>query len=464
MSWRGPANKSIPNQVPNPVNQGNEMSGTLRTDDAVAFPFKEKRGLDVRRDKDAVMDFSVKLLDVDTTILSYLDTVISPTVVDAGRQVKVPIIYASPERWQAIRKDGVIRDKQGKVQCPVIAFRRSTMQRNDTLITMNRYLQYPVIKRFSEKNKYDKFSVMSGFAPVKEAYAVTLPDHVIVNYEFIVWTAGVEQGNHVVEGINFSTEDYWGTKERFKFRTSISDYNFETTVDAGQDRIVKTTFSLMVYAYLLPNRYENYKSTVQKAFTKRKVVINFDAVVSDTLQPPSKQSLELYSVSTKNSQGGSGFTESPSGNGPPFPGIAESANHAFVADFAGFSTTSSYFNSSGSITVGSLNIQGSNGATASFASNTVYNVSGSEYVDSIPISSGNAGRWLISVNDGGSNFKTVEIVATWNTANLNYYVTEVSQLGSVPVVMSADNSGGNINISANPLSGTWTIKFMRTVV
>jgi len=140
-------------------------------------------------------NFSVKLVDVDSTILSYLDTVISPTIVDSGRQIKVPINYASPERWKAIRKDGAIRDKNGKVQTPAIAFRRSTMQRNDQLITLNRYLQYPVQKKFSEKNKYDKFSVMHGFAPTKEIYSVAMPDHVIVNYEFIVWTELVEQGN-----------------------------------------------------------------------------------------------------------------------------------------------------------------------------------------------------------------------------------------------------------------------------
>ena len=34
---------------------------------------------------------------------------------------------------------------------------------------------------------------------------------------------------------------------------------------------------MMVYAYLLPDRYENYKSIVQKAFTPRKIVVNAEA-------------------------------------------------------------------------------------------------------------------------------------------------------------------------------------------
>lgn len=268
MAWRGNPVKPSVNSAPNKVNHGLEKSEMKQG---------ENRALNMRRDKDTTKDFSVTLIDVDTTIFNYLDTTINPTVTDSGRLVKVPVNYASPEKWKAIKKDGYMRDKQGKIQTPAMVFRRSTMQRNDNLITFNRYLQYPTMKLFSEKNKYDKFSLMTGFKPVKEVYSVALPDHVIINYDFIVWTNLVEQGNSVIERINFATEDYWGTKGNFTFRTSISDYNFQVETPADNDRIVKTTFSMMVYAYLLPDRYENYKATVQKAFTNRKIVVNAEA-------------------------------------------------------------------------------------------------------------------------------------------------------------------------------------------
>jgi hypothetical protein len=263
MAWRGPDKQPVANP-PNPINQGPEMSD-LKTG--------ENRALNRRRDKDEVKDFSVTLVDIDTTIYNYLDTVINPTVTDAGRLVKVPIIFSSPERWKSIKKDGYMRDKQGKVQLPAIAFRRTTMQRNDNLITLNRYLQYPAVKMFSEKNKYDRFSLMNDFKPVKEVYSVALPDHIIVNYDFIVWTEYQQQGNGIVERINFASEDYWGDMKRFRFRTNISDYNFQVEVAAEQDRMVRTTFGMMTYAYLLPDRYENYKKVVQKAFTPRKIIV-----------------------------------------------------------------------------------------------------------------------------------------------------------------------------------------------
>ena len=461
MAWRGPI-KPVTNQAPNNLSHGNEMSGEKKTVPNSSFPFKENRAFEVRRDKDTEKDFSVTLIDIDSTVLNYMDRVISPTIVDAGRQVKVPINYSSPERWKSIQKDGAIRDKNGKMQCPAIAFRRSTMQRNDGLITFNRYLQYPVIKRFSEKNKYDKFSVMNGFSPVKEVYSVAMADHVIVNYDFIIWTDLVEQGNSIVESINFSTEDYWGDKTRFKFRTSISDYNFETTVDAGQDRVVKTTFSLMVYAYLLPNRYENYKSVVEKAFTPRKVVINFDAVVTDLNQIPKKpQSLELFSVAPSNN---TTIGMSESSIFPAFPAITQNSDHAFSADFASTAGTASYFTSTGSLQLRGLTITG-NGASGSFTTNAASYVSGSEVIDVIQFTDGNAAKWLVSINDGGALFKTSEVVAAWNSSgSVQFYATEVAQIGSVPVTLSVNNSGGEINLFANVLSGTWNMKYVRTLL
>jgi len=466
MAWRGPTQRPTVNKpVPNAINYGPEMSDSKKpvSQAAVGPEYKPNRAFDVRRDKDDQKNFSVKLVDVDSTILSYLDTVISPTIVDSGRQIKVPINYASPERWKAIRKDGAIRDKNGKVQTPAIAFRRSTMQRNDQLITLNRYLQYPVQKKFSEKNKYDKFSVMHGFAATKEIYSVAMPDHVIVNYEFIVWTELIEQGNAIVEAINFSTEDYWGDKKRFKFRTSISDYSFETATEAGNDRLVRSTFTLMCYAYLLPDKYENYKSVVQKAFTPRKILFTTEVVTEN----PNTRTTELGSATPVQMRS----PAASAGVFGGFPGITQLANYANAAgtaNTANYATTASYVNfSEMNGNFNGLTISGESGATGSINTNVTVNVtpdSGSVYIDNIPISSGNTAKWLISINDGVNNFKASEMVASWNNTMVKYYNTEVSEIGSVPVTLSVDNTGGNINLLATAFSGNWTIKMIRMVV
>ena len=435
MAWRGPTTKPVVNNPPhNPVNTGHEMSDSKKpvVQSAYGPNYKPNRAYDVRRDTDKEKNFSVTLLDIDTAILTHLDTVISPTIIDAGRQIKVPINYASGEKWKSIQQDGVIRDHNGKIQTPVIAFRRSTMQRNDNLITLNRYLQYPAIKHFSEKNKYDRFSAMSGFMPVKEIYSVAMPDHVIINYEFIIWTELIEQGNAVVESINFATEDYWGDKNRFKFRTSISDYNFETTNDAGQDRIVRSTFSMMVNAYLLPDKFENYKSVVQKAFTPRKVVFDVhEKIVNGTAERAVGAAVSIN-------------------DGNTIPAV--------------ISPTINYNIINQNSTLEVLNIVGGGdgGATGSFTANSV-TISGSVNIDSELIGDGNAARWLVSISNG-TDIKVNEVMSSWNSVSSSYYVTEVSQIGYVPVSLSVNNTSGSIHLLATPLSGTWTLKYIKMVV
>ena len=438
MAWRGPTTKPVVNNPPhNPVNTGHEMSDSKKpvVQSAYGPNHKPNRAYDVRRDTDKEKNFSVTLIDIDTAILTHLDTVISPTIIDAGRQIKVPINYASGEKWKSIQQDGVIRDHNGKIQTPVIAFRRSTMQRNDNLITLNRYLQYPAIKHFSEKNKYDRFSAMSGFMPVKEIYSVAMPDHVIINYEFIIWTELIEQGNAVVEAINFATEDYWGDKNRFKFRTSISDYNFETTNDAGQDRIVRSTFSMMVNAYLLPDKFENYKSVVQKAFTPRKVV--FD--VHEKIVGAIGESGERTYVSVNDGN----LADS---NQPP---ISQNVIYNII-------------NQNSTLEVLNIVGGGDGGATGSFTANSV-TISGSVNIDSELIGDGNAARWLVSISNG-TDIKVNEVMSSWNSVSSSYYVTEVSEIGYVPVSLSVNNTSGSIHLLATPLSGTWTLKYIKMVV
>jgi hypothetical protein len=325
------------------------------------------------------------------------------------------------------------------------------------------------MKKFSEKNKYDKFSIMTGFSKRQEMYSVAMPDHVIVNYEFIIWTNLVEQCNEIVEAVNFSTEDYWGDKNRYKFRTSISDYNFETMVDAGQDRAVRATFTLMCYAYLLPEKFENYKSTVEKAFTIRKVVfgVNESAIDLKDLSATelTKKAEELAKV------GAVTFLPDVLPQRPQFGGIVQNANYAINAgnaNYANYAGTASYVNLGGVLgTFNTISIVGG-GTTGSFATNIITGVnpdSGSVAIDTIPIESGNAARWLVSVNDGNLNFKTTEVVANWNNYAVKFNNTETNQIGSVPVHMSVSNVvSGSVSLVATPLSGTWTLKMIRMMV
>jgi hypothetical protein len=253
------------------------------------FKDTKNRALDVRRDQDPKKDFTITLLDIDTAIVKYIQDVINPTVIDAGESIKVPIIYGNPEKWNAAKNEGYLRDQQGKIQLPIIMFKRTSFNKNESMMSMNRYLSVPIITKFDQKNKYDKFSVLNQtIAPVNSIYSLSLPDHIKVEYEFIVWTEYVEQMNGILEKINFAAEDYWGDPQRFKFRVSINDYTNTTETPTEKDRIVRSTFSLSVFSYLLPESFEDRKKTMDRFLTPRKIILTSETIFNDEMKEVSR--------------------------------------------------------------------------------------------------------------------------------------------------------------------------------
>ncbi len=264
--WNGNSN----NPAPNPLQKGDNVS-EINT--------SENRAFNTRRDQDVDKNFTVKLLDIDGAIFDYMTNVINIQVIDNNSYIKVPLMYASPEKWKAIQKDGVLRDQQGKLQIPIIVFKRTTLEKDVTFQSFNRHQTFPFVKKFSEKNKYDQFSVLNpGFAPTNQVYAVTIPDYVTITYEFNCWTEYVEQMNAIIEKINFAAEEYWGDPKRFKFRAYINDYSYTTENPSEKDRMVRASFSLEVHAYLLAESFEDRKSTVARQLTPRVIRITSEVV------------------------------------------------------------------------------------------------------------------------------------------------------------------------------------------
>ena len=91
------------------------------------------RGLLYTRTKDDVKNPKVTLLDIDTSINFYFNSVIKPSVEDNGENVKVPLMYASPERWKSIQQDGFMRDKKDQIITPVIVYKRTSVEKDDSL-------------------------------------------------------------------------------------------------------------------------------------------------------------------------------------------------------------------------------------------------------------------------------------------------------------------------------------------
>lgn len=237
------------------------------------------RAHDVRRDTDLLKNIKVTLLDIDTAIITHFRENIKPFVVENNAKIDVPIMFADAERWKTMKQDGVYRDTKGQIQNPIITMKRNSIARNDALATLNRYVNYTFKMKYSRKNKYDKFSLMSGTRPTNEIYSVTMPDYVTITYECSVQTGFVESMNGLIEQIQFAADEYWGDRFGYKFQVFIDDFSQQTEVQDGEQRIVRSEFQMIVKAYLLPEQFAN-EITTKKSFTPKRVIVTSELEIS----------------------------------------------------------------------------------------------------------------------------------------------------------------------------------------
>lgn len=237
----------------------------------------------------------IKLYDVDMAVAEHMIDTVMPTVEVMGEKVKVPVIYGNPERWKAIKEDGYLRDRNGQVQIPLCVFKRNSVARDDSgAISMNRNLFYTVTPQYSKKHKYDKFSQMTSVRRPVEQYNITIPDYVTITYEVNVWTDFTEQMNKIVEAFQYATDEYWGDKNGFKFRVKIDSFDNTTEVGEGTQRIVRTTFTMAVNAYLLPEKFDN-ESTTRKEITPKKIVWGIETDLTGGVISQNTLNQKLYS-------------------------------------------------------------------------------------------------------------------------------------------------------------------------
>jgi hypothetical protein len=237
------------------------------------------RGNQIKTEKE-FLNRGIKLYDIDMAINDHMIETIVPTIEIMGEPTKVPVLYANAERWASIQRDGYLRDPKGQIQIPLIVFKRNGVEPWGGMENpMNRKLSYPAVSKYSPKHKYDLFSKMTGVKKPLEQYNITIPDYIELTYEVIIWTDFTEHMNTLVEAFQYGTDTYWGDKYGFKFKTKIDSFDTTSETAEGSARVVKTTFTINVNAYLLPEKFNN-QPTTQKAFTVKKVV--WDMKVGDT--------------------------------------------------------------------------------------------------------------------------------------------------------------------------------------
>jgi len=243
-------------RVPVPKSQA-EISAGLR--DQVAAPALN-RGTKTAVSPQDPKAFTVGLEDIDTAIMYYFDNVIRPSVFQNNSEIKVPILYGSPERWSSMQRQGFLRDHNDKLMTPLIMFKRTNMEKLRNLtnkLDANQANNFIVAKsKYNPRNAYSNFSVLNGLTNRTDSDKIVLsvvPDYVRLTYSCIIFVDYIEQLNRVQEAINYASDSYWGDPSRFKFNARIDSFPNSTTLDTGTDRVVRSEFNISLFGYIIPD-------------------------------------------------------------------------------------------------------------------------------------------------------------------------------------------------------------------
>ena len=224
-----------------------------------------KRENQIRRDDDKHVGFSLTLYDVDFAIKRYIEQVINPYINENGRRVPVPVQYGSPEKWTSMQKLAALRDGRSKSNFPLIVYTRTGVDKNQELSKLNvfpnneRHMMDHFVNRYTQINKYDRFSILQNRQPKLERYTMVVPTFVDISYSIQIFCDFIEQ----INGINELFWDHqgraWGIE--YKFMTKHDSLANETTVPADGDRLNTSTMTLNVKAGLISKDIDLQPST-----------------------------------------------------------------------------------------------------------------------------------------------------------------------------------------------------------
>ena len=221
-------------------------------------------------------NYAITLKDVDTAVLNHVKNVMKPRVREANETFKIPVYYGNEERWKAVRKRGVLRDKNNSLILPLIMLKRTELSRNEL---SGQSFQHDVRRnsvevvranKWSKDNQYDRFSVQQGVQPVYDVVTTGMPNYADITYEFILWTNFIEQMNPLVESFVDQSNSYWGDGTNNKFLCILENVSDASEMNQDGERFIKSTFTVTSKAYLLPeylNSVITNKVSNMKKFT-----------------------------------------------------------------------------------------------------------------------------------------------------------------------------------------------------
>jgi hypothetical protein len=248
-----------------PLNRGNELASSMNQADAD--------------------NLSVGLETIDEAVKYYFENKIRPSVIMNGERINVPIMYATPESWDSIQKNGMYRDKNGRILSPLIVFKRGSLdidKSKGNKLDGNMIHNFHLFKtKYNRKNQYTPFGRIGNVSENEEYKLIAVPDYVTVSYNCVLITDYIEQNNKIIEDINFVSDAYWGEPNKFNFKANIQNYQQAIDISLGDDRVVKTSFTLIINGYLINNNLVRQMAGAKRFYSKSTISFGLEIGTTD---------------------------------------------------------------------------------------------------------------------------------------------------------------------------------------
>jgi hypothetical protein len=242
------------------------------------------RALETSFRDDTTKPISIGIQDIDESVMYYFQNVIKPYVHQNGERIPVPIIYGSPEKWKSFQKDGYYRDLQGRIMAPLIMFKRNNIEKNRTLANkLDANNPHNVVvygQKYSKQNEYSKFNLLNNVRPEKTYYATVVPDYLTVTYDCVIFTYYNDQLAKLIEMMEYASDAYWGDPERFKFKASIDSFATTTELSDNSERVVRSTFTIKMYGYIIPDIPQKDMNVAKKYSEKNKLTFGIETTTN----------------------------------------------------------------------------------------------------------------------------------------------------------------------------------------
>ncbi len=215
--------------------------------------------------------------DNDTLIYNYIKQIIKPQItMQDGTTLIVPLIYNGAEKWAQTRKRKFIVDEYGNIRYPLISFSRTSIAYHDPR-HVNRIWTNITRHFVSIENKYSKqrpFNLQdansAGHVTSKPMVQIMIPIDISCRYDFQIYTDSWQDMNSILESFMLYTNRWW-ILDRHQARIQVMQYSNATQIHQGEQRLIRTQFSIETLGTLLPDVYQPHAVIDDRKITKIKV-------------------------------------------------------------------------------------------------------------------------------------------------------------------------------------------------